>query len=86
MDVTGRRTVPQVFIGSKFVGGCDGESSMSMLRCAWSVCITLRCHTWGCVFRSIVRFYTDQGQRSQAGFLDVINPPTACTKHMSQPN
>lgn len=23
MDVTGRRTVPQVFIGSKFVGGCD---------------------------------------------------------------
>ena len=26
MDVTGRRTVPQVFIGSKFVGGCDGES------------------------------------------------------------
>ena len=37
MDVTGRRTVPQVFIGSKFVGGCDGESHLSFidkhLRC-----------------------------------------------------
>ena len=26
MDVTGRRTVPQVFVGSKFLGGCDGMS------------------------------------------------------------
>ncbi len=32
MDVTGRRTVPQVFIGSKFVGGCDGESPTSTLK------------------------------------------------------
>lgn len=24
-EVTGRRTVPQVFIGGKHVGGCDGE-------------------------------------------------------------
>jgi glutaredoxin 3 len=27
-EVTGRRTVPQVFIGGKHVGGCDGESSL----------------------------------------------------------
>lgn len=26
-EVTGRRTVPQVFIGGKHVGGCDGEST-----------------------------------------------------------
>ena len=25
-EVSGRRTVPQVFIGGKHVGGCDGES------------------------------------------------------------
>jgi glutaredoxin len=25
-EVTGRRTVPQVFIGGKHVGGCDGAS------------------------------------------------------------
>ena len=23
MDITGRRTVPQIFIGSRHVGGCD---------------------------------------------------------------
>ena len=23
MDITGRRTVPQIFIGGTFVGGCD---------------------------------------------------------------
>ena len=23
MDITGRRTVPQIFIGNKHVGGCD---------------------------------------------------------------
>lgn len=22
--ITGRRTVPQVFVGGKFIGGCDG--------------------------------------------------------------
>lgn len=27
-EVTGRRTVPQVFIGGAHVGGCDGASSM----------------------------------------------------------
>lgn len=32
MDVTGRRTVPQVFIGSKFVGGCDGESQVNCVN------------------------------------------------------
>ena len=25
MQVTGSRTVPQVFVGSKYIGGCDGE-------------------------------------------------------------
>jgi len=25
-EVTGRRTVPQVFIGGKHVGGCDGKA------------------------------------------------------------
>jgi glutaredoxin 3 len=28
-EVTGRRTVPQVFIGGKHVGGCDGECGVS---------------------------------------------------------
>mmetsp|Transcript_20716 Transcript_20716/g.57516 ORF Transcript_20716/g.57516 Transcript_20716/m.57516 type:complete len:117 (+) Transcript_20716:433-783(+) len=28
MDVSGSRTVPQIFIGGNFVGGCDG-------MCAW---------------------------------------------------
>ena len=32
MDVTGRRTVPQVFVGSQFVGGCDGESLTGLGR------------------------------------------------------
>ena len=32
MDVTGSRTVPQVFVGSKYIGGCDGKfHSLSML-------------------------------------------------------
>lgn len=31
--ITGRRTVPQVFIGGKFIGGCDGEASRVADRC-----------------------------------------------------
>lgn len=27
-EVTGRRTVPQVFVGGKHIGGCDGEVHM----------------------------------------------------------
>ena len=26
MDITGSRTVPQVFVGSHYIGGCDGEN------------------------------------------------------------
>ena len=42
MDVTGRRTVPQVFIGSKFVGGCDGESCLKPLDTYLQCCAALR--------------------------------------------
>ena len=32
-DVTSRRTVPQVFVSGKFIGGCDGELA-ACLHCA----------------------------------------------------
>jgi len=32
--ITGRRTVPQVFIAGKHVGGCDGEQSGEGEHCA----------------------------------------------------
>ena len=38
---TGSRTFPQVFVGGKHVGGCDGEFCLSFVRacvvCAWLV-------------------------------------------------
>lgn len=32
-DITGRSTVPQVFIGGQFVGGCDGAMGQRVLAC-----------------------------------------------------
>ena len=32
MSITERKTVPQVFIKSEFIGGCDGESQR---KCSW---------------------------------------------------
>lgn len=38
--LTGSRTVPQVFIGQKFLGGCDGER----LRMRQHACLMLLLH------------------------------------------
>lgn len=32
MDLTGRRTVPQIFVGTTHVGGCDDLMALSIAR------------------------------------------------------
>jgi glutaredoxin-related protein len=44
-SVTGRGTVPQVFVGGKFVGGCDGK----FLDAVDTHCITRATHDATCV-------------------------------------
>ena len=39
MEITGRRTVPQIFIGNTHVGGCDDLMALDS-RGAWRPCST----------------------------------------------